>query len=136
MQVAGLELVAVATDVEQPHAVAVQLRQPAFRADGDRHHLPRDGVAVLESGRADFADGYVEAARDLADEVFGPHVALLDPEIEEISLARRRVGGDFLDLEILGDGLDAAADAGQVGGEQRRRTEGVEGHECDSVTIG
>ena len=69
-----------------------------------------------------------ESAGDLANEIFRPHAALLDPEVKEIALPGRLVSGDFLDLEVFGFLLDAAADAGQIGGQERRRGEGVEDH--------
>ena len=102
VQVAGLELVAVAADAQEPDAVAVQLRQPTLRPHGDRHHLPRHGMTVLQPGRADLADRNVEPPGHLTDEVFGPHATLFQPEKEEIPLAGRRVSGDLLDLEVFG----------------------------------
>ncbi len=92
-------------------------------------------MAVLEPGRAHLADGEVEPAGDLPDEVFRAHRALLDPEVEEIALAARLVGGDLLDLEVLGRGLDAAADPGEVVRTQGGRCKGVERHGSHSLMV-
>jgi hypothetical protein len=107
---------------------AATLAASALGAGGDGDHLPGDGAAVLQAGGANLAGRQAEAARHLADEILGPQVALLDPQVQEVALAARLVGGDLLDLEVLRLGLDPAADAGQVGRQQGRRRERVEGH--------
>src|SRR5205085_12585401 len=55
-------------------------------------------------------------------------LALFDPEIQVVAAAARLIRGYFFDLEVFRRLLDAAADAGQVGREQRRRAEGIERH--------
>src|SRR5205085_3520114 len=117
-EVAGLELVAVARVVEQGDAVAVEGGEARLGAGGDGHPLPRDGVAVLEAGGADVVGGDAEPPGDLADEVLGPDAAFLDPEEEVLAGAGEVVRGDFLDLEVFGGGLDDAAGAGQVAGDE------------------
>ena len=81
--------------------------------------MPRDRLPVLEAGGADFADGNVEPLGDLPGEELGAHVALFDPEEQVIAQARRLVGGDFLDFEVVELDFDAAAGAGQIGGQKR-----------------
>src|SRR5207253_70815 len=81
VQMTGLELVGVLADAQDVDAVAVELRQLALDADWHRHHLARDGVAILEAGRADFRRSDAETTRNLTREELGAHVAFLDPEI-------------------------------------------------------
>src|SRR5439155_3552355 len=79
--------------------------------------------------RADFAGSDAEALGDLAREILGAHVALFDPQIKEVAAAGGLVRRDFLDFEICGLYLDGAADAGQIGGDQRRIESELFGHD-------
>src|SRR5262249_45606490 len=101
VQVAGAELVAVAADGQQANAVAFDLAEAILEVAGYGHHLARDGVAVLQAGGADVIGSDTQPAGELADEILRSHGALFDPEIEEAALAGGRIGGDFLNLEVL-----------------------------------
>jgi hypothetical protein len=52
---------------------------------------------------------------------------LLHPEVQVRSGTRRLVRRNLLDLEVLGVRLDASANAGQVGGQQRGGARGRNG---------
>src|SRR5207244_2691258 len=134
VQMAGLQLVAVPRYRQHTHAVAVQSRQVRLGARRDRHHLARHGATVLHARGADLAHRYIEALRHLPSEELGAHIALLDPEIEKVADTAGCVGRNFLDLEVLQFDLDASADPGQVGGQQRRRCERIEGHGCSDAS--
>src|SRR5262249_34565422 len=77
---------------------------------------------------ANFADGNVQPPRDLPREILRAHVALLDPQVQKLPRAARMISGDFLDLEIVVNSLDAPADARQVGGQKRRWREQIPRH--------
>src|SRR5262249_55544986 len=84
-QVARLELVPVAAEVEQADALTLQPVEAVRGRGGDGNPLPRDGVPVLEASHPDLAGSDFQAARDLPAEVVGPHAAFLDPEVEEVT---------------------------------------------------
>src|SRR5262245_19773377 len=120
---AGFELVGVPARLQDSHLVAVEGGEARLAGGGHGHPLGRDGMTILQSGGAHLGGRDVESFGELADEVFRAHAALLHPEIEEITLAGRLVGGDLRHLEVLGLRLDAPADAGQVGGDEWGRVE-------------
>ena len=124
-QVAGLELVGVPAGLQDADAVAVELRDVRLALLRHRHPLPRDGVAVLEAGGADVARMRAEPLGDRAGEELRRDPALLDPEVQVIARPGRLVGRHLLDLEVVVAHADPPADAGQLGGEQRRRHRGV-----------
>ena len=82
--------------------------------------MPSDGPAILQPRRADFTRRHVEFAGDLVDEKLGAEVALFDPEVEKLASAGRRVGRNLFNLEVFRFDFDATADAGLIGGEERR----------------
>ncbi len=100
VKVSRFKLIAVAVDAQQADAVAFELTKPAFRTDqgADTIFTARDGaerslrpaVPISPTGTSR------RLTRDLAGEVFRPHVAFLYPEIEIIALGGRRIGGEFL----------------------------------------
>ena len=65
--------------------------------------------------------GQPQLPGDQPREVFSAKRFLLYPQKEVVATARWRVGGNLLDFKIFGPLLDRAADAGQFGGQERRR---------------
>jgi hypothetical protein len=125
-QVPRPKLVPVPFDPKQPNTATVQVPEPIFNGDRHRYHLPRHGVAVLESRRADFTRAESEAPGDLAAEMLGAHAAFFDPQEKKVAGTGAIVGRDLFDLEILGFDFDSAADARQVGCPVWRRREWLE----------
>lgn len=113
----------MAADLQDANAVAVEAGQAFFDRAGHGHPLPRYRPSILESGRADFAYWHIKAFGNLPREILRPEVALFDPQIEKLATARRQVRRNFFDLEVLRDGLNAAAETGKIGGEHRRSKE-------------
>src|SRR5262245_22493535 len=93
-------------------------------------------MPVFQSGSTHFTGSDAEPLCDLAGKILGPHVTLLNPEVEIITAAARLVGGDLFDLKIFGCRLDTAADAGQVGSPEGRRCQGVKEHFLAAVGAG
>ena len=120
VQMARADLVRVPADAQDLDAVAVECWHLRFDGRRNGDHLAGDGTAILQPRGADLADRDVEPLGDLPLEILRPHVAFFDPEIEEVPLAARLISRDFLDLEIFGDRLDLAADAGEIGCQEGR----------------
>lgn len=113
-QVARLQLICVPGVFEQLQAVAVDFLEVRFGMDRNGNPLPRDGVAVLQPGRADVAHGDTQLLSEHPREVFWPNGAFFEPEIEMLPGAARRIRGDFFDFKILHLGANATAHARNI----------------------
>ncbi len=111
MQMAGSQLVDVATHLQDANTVSFELWQPFLEIAGDRYHLPADGVPILEARAADIAHGNAQSLGDLSDEKLGAHAPFFHPEIQKVAASRWLIGRYLFDLEILGNDLNAPADA-------------------------
>src|SRR4051812_21858565 len=95
------QLVRMPVHAQDPDAIAIELRESRLRRNGDGDHLPCHGPAILEPRDTDLSRRNIEPARHLTHEILRSLVALLDPKVNEISRARRGIGWDLLDLEVL-----------------------------------
>jgi hypothetical protein len=77
-------------------------------------------MPVFQTSHTYLTDRNIKTARDPPLKVLRAHFALLDPEEKVIAAAARLVRRNLLHVEILGQGFDSAADAGQIRGQQRR----------------
>ncbi len=110
-QVARLELVGVAGDLENSD---VGDAEPAYALrvrplDGDP--LPRHGVRVLQPGRADVAPLAVQRPGKPIDGLSRAEASLFNDGVGVVAHARCRIKGEFLDEEIFGSCLDDAPGA-------------------------
>ena len=111
-QMPGSEFVRMASRLQ--HAGALEFQpQRALRIEiryGEP--LARDRNAILAAGVADLARRDAGRARKPAHDLLGGALALFDTNQRMAALAARRVGGNLVDLEVLGSG-GAPGHAGQ-----------------------
>ena len=105
--VADAQLVAVWDRAQHPQPV-VRHRQRGLGIDArEAQPLARRRRAILHPGVPDVARGHTQPARQRPHRVQRGQVALLDPQVQVFPAARGLVGGDLLDQERLGRGLEA-----------------------------
>jgi hypothetical protein len=119
-QVAGPQLVRVASDGEHAHPLHLELARCGGLRMREADPLPRDRLLVLETritGRCGIGPDHARQARDGFRCV---ELALFDPEIEVLAASARLVGGHLLDHEVVRRLLDGSCDGGDVTRERRK----------------
>src|SRR5690606_17757188 len=120
LQVAGAELVGMAGRFQHAEALAGQAEGRLGGDAGKAHPLRGDRVAILLSGDPHLPRRDAEGAGQGAGDEEGVLAPLLHPDEEVIPFARRRVEGNFVDAEVLGDSLDPPGHPREIGGDERQ----------------
>src|SRR5262249_22734018 len=119
-QVARAQLVRVARRLEHAHPGEREAPRRLGREARHREPLRGHGLAVLAAGVADVARRHAGRARELARDVLGRAPGLLDAHEGVLAPARRRVGRELVDGELLGPRADPHRARVETGAKERR----------------